>query len=168
MDSTGDLMKLLGERVAVNARQANLSVQVVTHSTTATGGAAPISSTNPSIGLHLFAWHFDSLSPRTELEAMVTQLHLEHAPETTLPLADPEQRYAAERRILEDRRVLPLVLLPEYVGIAAPVRNWMPARWGEWRLADVWLEKGESAPAAPNGGASPDSSAAPHGRGIHP
>ncbi len=168
VDAGGDLMKLLGERVAVNARQANLSVQVVTHSTPATGGAAPVSPANPSIGLHLFAWHYDSLSPCAELEAMVIQLHLEQAPENTQPLADPEQRYAAERRILEERRVLPLVLLPEYVGIAAPVRNWMPSRWGEWRLADVWLEKGEGAPAALNGGASPDNSAVPHGRGVHP
>jgi ABC-type transport system substrate-binding protein len=168
VDAGGDLMKLLGERVAVNARQANLSVQVVTHSTSATGGAAPVSSASPSIGLHLFAWHYDSLSPRAELEAMVNQFHLERAPESTQQLADPEQRYAAERRMLEERRVFPLVLLPEYVGIASPVRNWMPARWGEWRLADVWLEKGESAPAAPNGGASPDNSAVPHGRGVHP
>jgi len=168
VDGGGDLMKLLGERVAVNARQANLSVQVVTHSTPAIGGAAPVSSNNPAIGLHLFAWHYDSLSPRAELEAMVNQLHLEQAPESTQPLADPEQRYAAERRVLEERRVLPLVLLPEYVGIAAPVRNWMPARWGDWRLADVWLEKGESAPAAPNSGASPENSPAPHGMGVHP
>ncbi len=168
VDAVGDLMKLLAERVAVNARQANLSVQVVTHSTPASGGAAPVSPANSSIGLHLFAWHFDSLSPRAELEAMVTQLHLEPPPETSQPLADPEQRYTAERRILEDRRVLPLVLLPEYVGIASPVRNWMPARWGEWRLADVWLDKVESAPAAPNGGASPENSAPPHGMGVHP
>jgi len=168
VDAGGDLMKLLGERVAVNARQANLSVQVVTHSTSSSGGAPPVSSTNPSIGLHLFAWHYDSLSPRAELEAMVNQLHLERTPESTQPLADPEQRYVEERRLLEDRRVLPLVLLPEYAGIAAPVRNWMPARWGEWRLADVWLEKGESAPVAPNGGTSPENSAVPHGRGGHP
>jgi len=168
VDAGGDLMKLLGERVAVNARQANLSVQVVTHSTSASGGAAPVSPANPSIGLHLFAWHYDSLSPRAEFEAMVNQLHLEQVPESYQQLADPEQRYAEERRILEERRVLPLVLLPEYVGIAAPVRNWMPARWGEWRLADVWLEKGESAPAVPNGSASPDNSVAPHGEGAHP
>jgi ABC-type transport system substrate-binding protein len=168
VDAGGDLMKLLGERVAVNARQANLSVQVVTHSTSASGGAAPVSPANSSIGLHLFAWHYDSLSPHAELEAMVNQLHLEQAPESNQQLADPEQRCAAERRILENRRVLPLVLLPEYVGIAASVRNWMPARWGDWRLADVWLEKGESVPAAPNGGASPDNSAVPHGKGGHP
>ena len=168
VDAVGDLMKLLGERVAVNARQANLSVQVVTHSSSVSGGAAPVSPGNPSVGLHLFAWHYDSLSPRAELEAMVDQLHLGPAHENTQPAADPELRYAEESRILEERRLLPLVLLPEYVGIAAPVRNWMPARWGEWRLADVWLEKSESAPAAPNNAAPSESSAAPRGRGAHP
>jgi ABC-type transport system substrate-binding protein len=166
VDAAGDLMKLLAERVAVNARQANLSVQLASH--TASAGAAPASSTTPSIGLHLFAWHYDSLSPRTELDALLKQFHFEPAPETSQPLIDPEQRFAEERRLLEERRVIPLVFLPEYVGIATPVRNWMSARWGEWHLADVWLEKGETAPPAPTGGASPDNSATPHGRGARP
>jgi hypothetical protein len=34
------------------------------------------------------------------------------------------------------------------VGLGATVRDWMPARWGEWHLADVWLELPE--PAAPD------------------
>jgi len=168
IDSAGDLMKLLGERVAVNARQANLSVQVVTRPAAPSAGAAPASAANAAIGLHLFAWHYDSLSPRAELEAMVNQLHLEQAPGTAQPLGDPEQRYAEERRLLEEHRIIPLVLLPEYVGIAAPVRNWMPARWGDWRLADVWLEKAEGAASAPSGGSSPESPSAPHGAGGHP
>jgi ABC-type transport system substrate-binding protein len=168
VDATGDLMKLLAERVAVNARQANLSVQVITHIVSSTGGAAPISSATPPMGMHLFTWHYDSLSPRVELDALLRQLHLEPSAENSLPFIEPEQRFTEERRLLEERRVLPLVLLPEYVGIATPVRNWMPARWGAWRLADVWLEKGESAPPAPTAGASPENSAMPHGRGAHP
>ncbi len=168
VDSNGDLMKLLAERVAVNARQANLSVQVVLHLASATGGAAASSPANPPLGMHLFSWHYDSLSPRVELDALLKQLHLGPPPENALPFVEPEQRFAEERRLLEERRIIPLVLLPEYVGIASPVRNWMPARWGEWRLADVWLEKGETVQPAPAGGASPDNSAAPHGRGAHP
>ena len=154
--------------MAVNARQANLSVQVVLHLASATGGAAASSPANPPLGMHLFSWHYDSLSPRVELDALLKQLHLGPPPENALPFAEPEQRFAEERRLLEERRIIPLVLLPEYVGIASPVRNWMPARWGEWRLADVWLEKGETVQPAPDGGASPDNSAAPHGRGAHP
>src|SRR6202521_2529214 len=67
VDAPGDLAKLLGERVAVNPRQAAILVQVVnraaSHSTT--------TSSDPSVGLHLFSWHYSSLSRRVELETMV-------------------------------------------------------------------------------------------------
>jgi len=63
VDAPGDLFKLIGERVAVNARQANLLVQV------ALPGSAGNSPT-PASGLHLFAWHYDSLSPHAELEVL--------------------------------------------------------------------------------------------------
>jgi peptide/nickel transport system substrate-binding protein len=131
VDAPGDLFKLIGERVAVNARQANLLVQV----------ALPASANNSpaaAIGLHLFAWHYDSLSPHAELEAFVKQL----LDGTELPgnTTDPEQLFAQERRLLEERRILPLVLLPEYFGVRANVHNWNASPWGDWRLADVWLD----------------------------
>lgn len=131
VDAPGDLFKLLGERVAVNARQANLLVQV----------ALPLSASNsppPAVGLHLFAWHYDSLSPRAELEDFLKQLREgANLPTNT---TDPEQLFAQERRLLEERRILPLVLLPEYAGVRANVHNWNASAWGDWRLADVWLD----------------------------
>ena len=160
VDAVGDLMKLLGERVAVNARQVNLSVQLVPHSVPSTVGSA---STPPVTGLHLFAWHYDSLSPRAELLALAHQFHSEAGAETIAESADPEKLYAEELRLLEERQVLPLVLLPEYVGIAPSVRNWTAAPSGEWRLADVWLESGE--PAASNADGTTGRNAAP---GVHP
>jgi hypothetical protein len=55
-----------------------------------------------------------------------------------------------------------LLLLPEYVGIAAGVRNWPVAPSGEWRLAEVWLD---AEPAgASDGDGEGQSSAAP---GVH-
>jgi len=131
VDAPGDLFKLIGERVAVNARQANLLVQV------ALPGSAGNSPT-PASGLHLFAWHYDSLSPHAELEAFVKQLlDISDLPANS---ADPEQLFAQERRMLEERRILPLVLLPEYAGVRANVHNWNASPWGDWRLADVWLD----------------------------
>ena len=131
VDAPGDLFRLMGERVAVNARQANLLVQV----------ALPLSASNsppPAAGLHLFAWHYDSLSPRTELEDFLKQLRDgANLPANT---TDPEQLFAQERRLLEERRILPLVLLPEYAGVRANVHNWNASAWGDWRLADVWLD----------------------------
>ena len=131
MDAPGDLFKLMGERVAVNARQANLAVQVM----------LPASANNsPALaaGLHLFAWRYDSLSPRAELEAFVKQLL--GGADLPANMTDPEQLFAQERRLLEERRILPLVLLPEYAGVRANVHNWNASPWGDWRLADVWLD----------------------------
>jgi hypothetical protein len=139
VDSSGDLMKLLGERVAVNARQANLSVQVLPHTT---GNSPASTSASPApAGLHLFAWHYDTISPRVELDALARQFALQDSGEETQSVSDPEQLFALERRFLDERRILPLVTLPDYIGIGGNVRNWSPARWGEWRLADVWLDQ---------------------------
>ena len=144
VDALGDLPKLLGERVAVNARQANVSIQVVARASSTAGSA-----NTPAIGLHLFAWHYDSLSPRAELQALARHLHSEAAAENVEEPVDPEKLYAQERRLLDERQILPLLVLPKYVGIASNVRNWSAEPSGAWRLADVWLEPPESLASNP-------------------
>ena len=153
VDAPGDLMKLLGERVAVNARQANLAVQVTPHAAQA-NPAASVNTGSVAAGLHLVAWHYDSLSARAELEALVSQLYQKGSVDAFPASVDPDKLYAEERRLLERRQLLPLIALPDYVGIGPAVRNWSPAPWGEWRLADVWLEASESTTS----GASSESS----------
>jgi peptide/nickel transport system substrate-binding protein len=144
VDPSSDLAKLLGERVAVNARQAAISVQVIAKPVPHTTAAMPATSDTPS-GVHLFAWHYSSLSPRAELDSLFAAYNLNEPSEVNATSTDQEQLYARERRVLEDRRVLPLVVQAESVGLGSAVRDWMPARWGEWHLADVWLELPEPA-----------------------
>jgi hypothetical protein len=161
VDASGDLARLLGERVAVNARQATLFVQVVNRAAqhiSTTGTATP---SGPASGLYLFAWHFSALSPRLELESFMSALNLGDASENSVSTTDPEQLYAREKKLLEERRVLPLVALPEYVGLGQNVRDWMPARWGEWHLADVWLDLPTPSPAQAD-------AANPAGTPLHP
>jgi hypothetical protein len=146
VDPAGDLPKLLGERVAVNARQAAILVQVTARPAARASATSPATSDPPS-GVHLFAWHYSSLSPRAELEALFAAYNLNEPSEVNATSTDHEQLYARERRVLEDRRVLPLVVQAESVGLGSTVRDWMPARWGEWHLADVWLELPEPAAA---------------------
>jgi hypothetical protein len=162
VEASGDLMKILGERVAVNARQANLAVQV-----------APRIVRNPSpstaamsrpVGLHLMAWHYDTVSPRAELDALARQFKLQDSGEGTQGVTDLDQLLALERRFLDERRVLPLVLVPEYIGIGSNVRNWSPTRWGEWRLADVWLDQPANAADDNNLPGNSSSARAPGGR----
>jgi ABC-type transport system substrate-binding protein len=146
VDPPGDLAKLLGERVAVNARQASILVQVLARPVTRPGTASPPPSDLPS-GVHLFAWRYSSLSPRAELDSLFAAYNLSEPPEMNPTSTDHDQLYARERRVLDDRRVLPLVLQAEAVGLSPTARDWMPARWGEWHLADVWLELPEPAAA---------------------
>jgi peptide/nickel transport system substrate-binding protein len=148
VDPPGDLAKLLGERVVVNARQAAISLQVVSRTPLHSGSNTTASSSEPAASMHLFAWHYASLSPRVELESMVTTLNFGDSREAAVSSTDPEQLYAREKKLLEERRVLPLVALPEYAGLGQNVRDWMPARWGEWHLADVWLDLPVSGEAA--------------------
>jgi hypothetical protein len=150
VDAPGDLAKLLGERVAVNARQATISVQVVNRTAPKIASVTTAASSDPISGVHLFAWRYSSLSPRVELESMVVAFKFGDSREAAVSTSDPEQLYAREKRLLEERRVLPLVALPEYVGLGQSVRDWMPARWGEWHLADVWLDLPEPAAAVGN------------------
>jgi ABC-type transport system substrate-binding protein len=158
VDAPGDLAKLLGERVAVNARQAAILVQVVNRANAHGATATTTAASDPASGIHLFSWHYSSLSPRVELESMVSTLNFGDSNESAMSSTDPEQLYAREKKLLEERRVLPLVALPEYIGLSQKVRDWMPARWGEWHLADVWLDLPEPSPAQPanlNGTATP-------------
>jgi hypothetical protein len=146
VDTPGDLPKLLGERVAVNARQASILVQVISRPVTRTGTASSPPS-DPSAGVHLFAWHYSSLSPRAELDSLFAAYNLTETPEVSATTTDHEHLFERERRALDDRRVLPLVVQAESVALNPTVRDWMPARWGEWHLADVWLDLPSSAPA---------------------
>jgi peptide/nickel transport system substrate-binding protein len=145
VDPAGDLPKLLGERVAVNARQAAILVQVLSRPATRANAASSAPSSDLPAGVHLFVWHYSSLSPRVELDSLFAAYNLTEPSEVNATSTDHEQLYTRERKVLEDRRVLPLVVQAESAGLGSTVHDWMPARWGEWHLADVWLELPEPA-----------------------
>jgi peptide/nickel transport system substrate-binding protein len=174
LDASGDLIKLLGERVAVNARQANIMVQLLPHAPELAEGG-PTSTNAPSPDLHLIAWHYETISPNRELEALVSQLHLQENAEGAHAGSEAGQSYdqpydrlyERERHFIEDRRILPLVILPEYAGLGVNVRNWLPASWGEWRLADVWLEPNEKVSTLQDGDAGKNPAKLP-AAGVRP
>ena len=158
VDAAGDVAKLLGERVAVNARQSSILIQIQNRAGQRVGATSSSGDAELAAGLHLFAWRYSSLAPRVELESFAAAMNVGDAA-GAVSSSDPEQLYARERHILDERRVVPLVVVPEFVGIGSNVRDWMPARWGEWRLADVWLEAPEAIPTVSMpGGSTPASS----------
>jgi peptide/nickel transport system substrate-binding protein len=162
---SGDLPKLLGERVVVNARQAGLSMQLEVQPRSPSEGRDPLGSrkdTADQATAQLLAWRTTLLSPRWELSAMIDLLQPENG-EMPQPMQDVGQLYEQERALLDTKEILPLVDLPDYVALSPAVRDWLPTLWGEWNLADVWLDRGEKTPAN-----SPDAAVPKAFCGAHP
>ena len=137
-DASDPLARAVAERIAVNARDTGITMQAIP-----TGPASPASYDARLVRLRL-----DKTDPRAALESIAAGLGeaLELPPGTA---ARPEQLYGAERALLETYRVVPLAHLPETFALSTRVKNWMPPRWGGWRLEEVWL--GTPPQAAPAG-----------------
>jgi peptide/nickel transport system substrate-binding protein len=130
--------RTVAERVALNARDAGISIQVV-EIARAGADARLVRMRLPTIdGARALSSLANATGTRAMQDSFVTD--------------DPEKLYATERAMVDDGRVIPLAYLPETVGLGAQVRNWLPRRWGEWRLADVWLDVPVSQAARAPGG----------------
>jgi peptide/nickel transport system substrate-binding protein len=127
-DGGDALARTVAERVALNARDAGLTVQ-----TMATGASG-----TPDV--RLVRLRIGSVDAARALETLARAM----GEQLTLPAGvtdDPERLYAAERGVLESGRVIPLAHMNDTLGLGPQIRNWLPLRWGEWRLADVWLDE---------------------------
>jgi peptide/nickel transport system substrate-binding protein len=120
----------LAERVAVNARDAGLTLQV--------------SAQNPRADARLVEVRLGSLDPAQALAGLAAALGLQDraAPAPSESAASPAALYEYERKLLEGFRAIPLFHLPVLYGAASRVRVYGPppiTRLGDWRLDNVWL-----------------------------
>ena len=138
VDANSELSRLVAERIAVNARAAGLTLQTVKASGAKSEGDAQV-----------MAFRYTTLSPRSSLENLAATLKWQ-IPEGGVP-EEPDARYAWEKRMMEEKNLLPIVAVPDFAALAEQVRNWAPSPWGEWRLADVWLEQSEAGTKTPAG-----------------
>jgi hypothetical protein len=138
-DSGDSLAQSIAERVAVNARDAGitLSSEAIPASPAAGAQAA-------SYDVRIVRLRVKSVRPRDSLAGFVESL----APATGIDASAPpaaasaEQIYGREREIVSTYRVIPVVWLPRVYGLGPRVRDWKAPEAGEgWPLADVWLEQ---------------------------
>jgi ABC-type transport system substrate-binding protein len=141
VSASGDLARLLADRVALDARQAGLQVKVLNRAGVpgATFSATP--APDSTAELRMVTWRYSSLLAGAELDSLAAGLGISHA--DAAAGANSAQLFGIERRMLGERAAVPLVVLPESTGLAARVHDWRPARWGEWRLAEAWLDAPE-------------------------
>ena len=129
-DPSDTLARQTAERVAVNARDAGITLQV-----------APLPQgwkrmQDPGVDLLVQRARIDgptlgkgALEARASLGLLVN--------------GDPgraEQTYAAEREFLDTLAVVPLIHIPELLGIGPQVMDWSATPWGDWHLERVSLE----------------------------
>ena len=114
--------QLIAERIALNAREAGVIVQV---------------SLSGTDDLSLVRVVLPSADPATSLREAARQLGL---PQPVVRGNAVEDLYQAEHTMLDGHTVIPLFHLPVASAAAARVRAWAPDRLGGWNLQDLWLE----------------------------
>ncbi|MCI0628457.1 MAG: ABC transporter substrate-binding protein [Acidobacteria bacterium] len=127
-DGTDLLARAIAERVSLDASQVGLKLRAVQ--------AGP--ALQAAGKLRLLRVRLESLIPNVALSTIVSRIFQvegkgEEAANT------PEQLYAMERKLIDSYRVVPLAHVAETYGLSPFLRNWMPTRWGVWRLEDAWL-----------------------------
>ena len=115
--------RVVAERIAVNARDAGLMVTVV--------------PANPTADVRLVEVRITSAEPWQALAGLAASLSLPEPPHA----GSAEALFAAERSLLADFRVIPLLHLPYVYGVGPRVRGGPGITpLGEWRFEKLWLE----------------------------
>jgi ABC-type transport system substrate-binding protein len=123
-DPGDSISHLLTERIALNARDAGLTLQPTTAATADLRVARiPLVASDPWIALREVAVSAGLVLPATDGGSL-------------------EELYAAEQTIMATQRIIPLFHLPAVYAASAALRDWKPGVDGSWDLADVWVEPG--------------------------
>lgn len=120
-DPSDPVARLLAERVALNARDAGLSLQ-------------PAATTSPDIRLVRILLASDPWIALAQAGSVIG------LPAPKINAGSAEDLYSAEQAMLATRRLIPLFHLPATYAAAGSLKNWTPGPDGRWNLADAWLE----------------------------
>ena len=123
-DSNDSLARLLAERIALNARDAGLSVQLNASATELRLVRIPLASCDP--------W--------TSLQALNDDLGL---PAIEAKAHSVEQLFASEQRMLASGRIIPLFHLPIAYAAGTNLHDWTVMPGGKLNLARAWLKSSQ-------------------------
>lgn len=138
-DSADPMARAIAERVALDAREIGVTLQAKPRNVMEKDARPDVELFRRHIGVPNAALAMDFACPST------------HWGYAGIKAGESEQMFKVEMESREQAPFrVPLFYLPESFAISARVKNWMPYRWGEWRLADVWLVPDESAAPAKN------------------
>ena len=123
-DSSDPVARLFTERIALNARDAGLSLQPTTAASADLRLVrVPLASTD--------AWI-----------ALADVAALAGVPPAKNKGGSVEDLYSAEQSLLATQRLIPLFHVPASYAAGPGLKNWTPRPDGSWSLADAWLGSG--------------------------
>jgi len=120
-DGSDPIARVVSERILLNARDRGVRIQLTT-----SGNAE----------LKLVRFPLASSDARLALVELASALEL---PPPRFAADSIEALYAAEKSLLETRRVIPLLHTRYAVALRLNVRGWSMYRDGRWNLGSVWL-----------------------------
>jgi peptide/nickel transport system substrate-binding protein len=134
--------QLIAERIALNAREVGIAVQV---------------SLSGAEDIRLVRAVLPSPDPATSLGEAARQLGLPQPAFPTPRGNSLDDLYQAERSLLDGYAVIPLFHLPVASAASARVRDWEPDQLGDWSgarssIANVWLNDRRQSDARPEAG----------------
>lgn len=130
-DGSDALAAQVAARVAVNTRDAGIVLNV----------SAESAGRDQHPDLRLVRRRLAAPDAQSALNRLLAQVEPVNANAKLPEIGTAQQRYAAERAVLDAGKIVPLAFLPELSAAAPSVHDWLAPRWGEWRLADAWLEE---------------------------
>ena len=129
-DASDPLARVVAERVALNGRDAGLTLQPL-----------PLESASSAVpDVRLVRAPLPTLDARVALRVFAGKVGL---PEPEFDGDPVNGVYAAESALLQSQRVIPLLHLRTATALGANVMGWQEDPDGSWRLQNVWLEMGK-------------------------
>jgi ABC-type transport system substrate-binding protein len=136
-DFSDPVAKIVAERIAVDAREAGIFIQPVADPHTSTASERKTLSAD-AVLLRLPLQSLDATAALAGLEA-----GLELSPEVNTAILSanrPEDLLEAERKAVEDHRIVPVVHVSQALWLNSNVHNWQLLPNGAWKLDQLWVE----------------------------
>jgi ABC-type transport system substrate-binding protein len=136
-DFADPLARLAAERIAVDAREAGITVQPYAESHL----YSKVARSSMNADAVLLRVPLQSLDPSVALAARMDDLGLplESTP-AILGATRPEDMLEIERKLLESNRVLPVAHVPQVLWLNNTAHNWQQELNGAWNLDQLWME----------------------------
>ena len=126
-EASDSLLKLIAERIAVNAREAAIGLQPISKAI----------SRNPDISI--VRLRIASPNPETALSDLGTVLHIPFL-EKAQAATSADVLFTTESETLEGYWIVPITQIPETFAISPAVHDWKMTRWADVNWGGLWIE----------------------------